>query len=201
MSEKMRVQPIRYEQNPFLEGMVVPIKNQRVQLSRLGRDDNVLVNQATGEMQGTHVTTFRRVDSEEFVKLFTANIALTFELKAAGIKAFGVLVWILQERGISKDLAPLDKFVLDDFLEAHKDKKLALSQPTFSRGLAELETAKIIAKHLRPGWYFINPNFIFNGDRIAFTTVIERNKRDTRPRDVAYREELESLGQQRLDEE
>ena len=183
----MRSQPTRYEQNPFLEGMVVPIKNQRVQLSRLGRDDNVLVNQATGEMQGTHVTTFRRVDSEEFVKLFTANIALTFELKAAGIKAFGVLVWILQERGISKDLAPLDKFALDDFLEAHKEKKLALSQPTFARGLAELEDAKIIAKHLRPGWYFINPNFIFNGDRIAFTTVIERNRRierDTRTLDM-----------------
>jgi hypothetical protein len=196
MSEKTRTQPTRYEQNPFLEGMVVPIKNQRVQLSRLGRDDNVLVNQATGEMQGTHVTTVRRVDSEEFVKLFTANIALTFELKAAGIKAFGVLVWILQERGISKDLAPLDKFALDDFLEAHKDKKLALSQPTFARGLAELEEAKIIAKHLRPGWYFINPNFIFNGDRIAFTTVIERNRqieRDTRTLDMFNEETSKTI--------
>lgn len=176
MTEKKRVQITRYEENPFVEGMVVPIKNQKVQLSRLGRDDNILVNQATGEIQGTHVTTFRRVDSEEFVKLFTANIALTFELKAAGIKAFGVLVWMLQEKGISKDLVPLDKFVLDDFLDAHSDRKLALSAPTFARGLAELEGARIIAKHLRQGWYFINPNFIFNGDRVAFTTVIEKKK-------------------------
>lgn len=155
--------------------MILPIKNQKVQLSRLGRDDNVLVNQSTGETQGTHVTTFRRVDSDEFVKIFTANIAMTFELKAAGIKTLGILAWILQAKGIRKDLAPLDKFVLDDFLDAHKDKKLALSQATFSRGLSELENAKIIAKHLRAGWYFINPNFIFNGDRIAFTTVIERD--------------------------
>ena len=94
---KKRAETIRYEENPFIEGMVVPIKGQKVQLSRLGRDDNVLVNQATGEVQGTHITTFKRVDSEQFVKLFTANIALTFELGAAGIKAFGVLVWILQE--------------------------------------------------------------------------------------------------------
>jgi hypothetical protein len=175
MSEKPRVQPTRYEQNPFLEGMILPIKNQKVQLSRLGRDNNVLVNQATGEMQGTHVTTFRKVDSDEFVKIFTANIAMTFELKAAGIKTFGVLAWILQAKGIRKDLAPLDKFVLDDFLDAHKDKNLALSQATFCRGLSELENAKIIAKHLRAGWYFINPNFIFNGDRIAFTTIVERD--------------------------
>jgi len=193
MAGKKRVQITRYEENPFVEGMVVPIKNQKVQLSRLGRDDNILVNQATGEIQGTHVTTFRRVDSEEFVKLFTSNIALTFELKAAGIKAFGVLVWMLQEKGISKDLVPLDKFVLDDFLDAHSDKKLALSGPTFARGLAELEGAKIIAKHLRQGWYFINPNFVFNGDRVAFTTVIEQKKR-------TEQDHLEAQGQQRLEE-
>lgn len=175
MTTKLRKQPIRYDENPFIEGMVVPVKSQRVQLSRLGRDDNILVNQATGEMQGTHVTTYRRVDSEEFVKLFSTNIALTFELGAAGIKAFSVLVWILQDKGISKDLVPLDKFVLEDFLNA-QEKKLALSQATFARGLAELEKAKIIAKHVRQGWYFINPNFVFNGDRVAFTTVIERKK-------------------------
>ncbi|WP_259272006.1 hypothetical protein [Klebsiella pneumoniae] len=37
-----------------------------------------------------------------------------------------------------------------------------------------MEKAKIIAKTMRQGRYFINPNFVFNGDRIAFTTVIER---------------------------
>ncbi|WP_375649903.1 replication/maintenance protein RepL [Bartonella sp. MU70NMGDW] len=173
-----KIKATRYEENPFIEGMTVPIKNQRIRLSRLGRDDNVLINQSTGEIQGTHVTTFRRVDSQEFIKLFTNNIALTFELKTAGIKAFGVLVWMLQEKGISKDLVPLDKLALDDFLEANKDKKIALSLPTFARGLTELESAQIIAKHLRQGWYFINPNLIFNGDRIAFTTVIQRRRNE-----------------------
>lgn len=170
---------VRYESNPFIEGMVVPIRGQKVQLSKLGKDDNVLVNQTTGEVQGTHITTYKRVDAEQFVKLFTANIALTFDLKAAGIKAFNVLVWMLQNKSISKDLVPLDKFALDAFLVAHDDRapKIKLSQPTFWRGLAELESAQIIAKHLRQGWYFINPNFVFNGDRIAFTTVIESNKR------------------------
>jgi hypothetical protein len=191
MTNKNRKQTIRYEENPFIEDMVVPIKGRQVYLSRLGRDDNVLVNQATGEIQGTHITTFKQVDSEHFIKLFTANIALTFELGAAGIKAFGVLGWILQDKSISKDIVPLDKFVLDDFLKS-QDKKLALSHPTFTRGLVELEKAKIIAKHVRQGWYFINPNFVFNGDRVAFTTVIER-KRQT------YQERMEAIGQQRLD--
>lgn len=193
MTTKPRKRIVRYDENPFIEGMVVPVRDQKIQMSRLGRDDNILVNQATGEVQGTHLTTYKRVDSEQFVKLFTANIALTFELGAAGIKAFGVLVWILQDRTISKDLVPLDKFVLEDFLKA-QEKKLALSQATFARGLAELERAKIIAKHVRQGWYFINPNFVFNGDRVAFTTVIER-KRSTE------QERLEAMGQQRLEME
>lgn len=169
---------VRYDRNPFIENMVVPIRGQPVRLSKLGKDDNILVNQATGEVQGTHVTTYRRVDAEQFVKLFTANIALTFDLKAAGIKAFNVLLWCLQNRAVDRDLIPLDKIVLDEFLAEYSDRKppIKLSQPTFWRGLAELEKAQIIAKHLRQGWYYINPNFAFNGDRIAFTTVIERKK-------------------------
>lgn len=166
----------RYGENPFLAGMVVPVRGQKVQLSRLGKDDQVLVNQATGEIQGTHVTTFRQVDSEQFVKLFTANIALTFDLKAAGIKAFNVLLWAVQHKSIDRDLVPLDRYVLEEFLALHEDRKppVSLSLPTFSRGLAELEKAQIVAKNIRPGFYYINPNFCFNGDRIAFTTVIER---------------------------
>ena len=38
----------RYKTNPFIEQMVVPVKDKKVQISRLGRDDNILVNQNTG---------------------------------------------------------------------------------------------------------------------------------------------------------
>lgn len=173
---KVRRQVKRWDHNPFVEDMVIPVKKAAVKLSRLGRDDNVLVNQATGEVEGTHVTTYRKVDGEQFVKLFTANIALTFDLKAAGVKAFNVLVYQMSDKGMSRDLVPLDKYVVEEFLTANSDREppLKLSLPTFLRGLAELEKAQIIAKSIRQGWYYINPNFAFNGDRIAFTTVIER---------------------------
>lgn len=170
---------VRYSESPFRDDLIVPKRDKQIRLSRLGRDDNVLVNNVTGEMQGTHVTTFKKVDSERFVKLFTQNIGLTFDLKAAGIKAFTVLMHTMQEKSLEKDLVPLDKFVLEDFVEK-TGKKMSL--PTFWRGLAELEEAKIIAKNIRAGWYFINPNFVFNGDRIAFTQVIER-QRNTRADD------------------
>lgn len=171
----------RYKTNPFLENMIVPVKGKKIQLSKLGKDDNVLINQNTGEVLGTHVTTYKRVDGEQFIKLFTANMSLTFDLSSAGLKAFNVLVWIVQKSAISRDEVDFDQLVLDDFLEEHKDNEppLRLSLATFKRGINELEKAQIIAKTLRQGRYFINPNLVFNGDRIAFTTVIEREKSNT----------------------
>lgn len=169
---------VRYKTNPFIGEMIVPVKGKQIKVSTLGKDDNILVNQSTGEVLGTHVTTFKRVDGEQFVKLFTANIGLTFDLSSAGIKAFGVLLWAVQHQSLSKDEVILDSLVFDGFMEAHSHKEppLKLSLATMKRGITELEKAKIIAKTMRKGFYFINPNFVFNGDRVAFTTVIERNR-------------------------
>ena len=127
---------VRYKTNPFLDDMIVPVKGQKVQISKLGKDNNILVNQSTGEVHGTHVTTYRKVDSEQFVKLFTANIALTFQLSSAGIKAFGVLLWVVQNKALSKDEVDLDSYALDEFYELHKDSEppLRLSHPTFNGG-------------------------------------------------------------------
>ena len=163
----------RFKTNPFIENMVIPIRGQSVRISHLGREDNVLVNQTTGEVHGTHVTTFRRVDGEQFIKLFTANIALTFDLSSAGIKSLNVLMWVVQHQAISKDVVVLDQLMLEDFLDA-QPRPLKLSLATFKRGLNELEKSQIVAKTMRKSFYYINPNFVFNGDRIAFTTLIER---------------------------
>ncbi|MCL6230343.1 hypothetical protein M4Z11_07060, partial [Bartonella sp. G70] len=41
-----------------------------------------------------------------------------------------------------------------------------------------LEEAKIIAKHIRKSWYFINPNFIFNGTHVIFINELEYKEDD-----------------------
>lgn len=190
---------VRHENNPFLPDMHLTIKNRRVQVSPMGKDNNVLLNRDTGELFGTHVTTFKPVDGEQFIKLFTANIGLTFDLTSAGIKAFTVLMWTVQHRAIGKDQVILDMLTLADFVKFHQDDKkpLRLSESTFKRGLTELSKAQIIAKTLRQGMYWINPNFVFNGDRIAFTTVIQRQRKTEEQEE---RERLENeLGQQRID--
>lgn len=164
----------RYKDNPFLDTFVIKEKTKQVSISPLGKDNNILVNQITGEITGTSIVTYRRVDEQEFVKVFTDNIALTFGLTSAGIKVFNVLMYAVQKYCIGKDRVSLDSFLLNEFLEKHNDRHINLSISTFKRGLNELEKTKIIAKTVKQGDYFINPNFIFNGNRIAFSTIIEK---------------------------
>lgn len=180
---------VRYEKNPFLEDLVINTRSKSVKISTLGKDDNILVNQKTGEVCGTHVVSYRKVDPSKFVKVFAENIALTFDLTAAGIKAFNVLMYAVMEKGIGRDEVLLDIYTLEDFLTNQEVK--GFSNPTFHRGLKELEKAKIIAKTKRKGWYFINPNFLFNGDRVAFTTVLERGTQKTEEKQLDIEDEIE----------
>ena len=165
---------IRYKSNPFINEMVINTKAKQVRVSAYGRDGGSgmdLVNRDTGEIRGTHIVTYKRVDEEQFVKLFTAQVGAIFDLKAAGIKALTVLMWAVQYKAMGRDVVCLDRFTLDDFLG---ESSLTLSKATYQRGINELEKAQIIAKTQKKGDYFINPNFLFNGDRVAFTTALEK---------------------------
>ena len=161
----------KHKTNPFNEELLITKKTKQVRVTTLGKDNNILVNQDTGEVQGTHVVTYKRVDDAEFIKLFTGNIALAFDLTSAGIKAFTIMSYALQ-RQIEKDHVFLDELTLENFLKDNPDKKCSMK--TLYRGIGELAKAQIIAKSMRVGVYFINPSFVFNGDRIAFSTLIEK---------------------------
>lgn len=166
----------RYTENPYLKKLEIKTKGVRVSVSAMGDKDNVIVNQKTGEQTATHVTAFKKVDSGSFVKLFAENIAFTFDLKSSGLKALNVVIWVLQYNGIGKDKVTIDSLTLEDFNDHQGIEDNRFSISTLMKGMLDLQKAQIIAKAARKGVYYINPNFIFNGDRIAFTTVLEREK-------------------------
>ncbi|XIZ95849.1 hypothetical protein AB2F29_25170, partial (plasmid) [Escherichia coli] len=58
---------VRYKENPFIKDLALTISSKRVMISPMGKDEHVLVNQSTGEVTGTNVVTYKKVDSEEFV--------------------------------------------------------------------------------------------------------------------------------------
>lgn len=178
----------RHKTNPFIGKNEIKTRKKNV---LIGRGNDILLNQGTGEVSTTNVMAIREVDDEQFIKLFTQNIGLMFEFTAAGNKAFSFLLWALQNSAINKDLVVLDKYSHEAFLE--QNPHLTFSRRTLTMGINELEKAQIIAKAARLGDYYINPHFIFNGDRVRFITEIRRKSAATRQMELR-----EKQGQQRL---
>ena len=142
----------------------------------------MLVNSNTGEIQ-TQIAGFweaEEVDSTKFVKLFIRGVKALKELTGAGTKVFEVLYLTVQEN-IGKDR------VLMSFAEV--DQALTpMSESTFMRGMRELVEKKFIAATPTLGVYWLNPDFVWNGDRLAFVKEYRKKQiepqRDTKTLDM-----------------
>jgi hypothetical protein len=146
-----------YEENPFL--MEVATRTRRVTNKR---GDMMLVNSSTGEMQG-NVAGFweaEEVDSTKFVKLFVQGVKALKELTGAGTKVFEVLYLRVQEN-IGKDQIFMAFASVDRALTP-------MSHATYKRGLAELIEKGFVAATPVQGMFWLNPSFVWNGDRLAF---------------------------------
>jgi hypothetical protein len=124
------------------------------------------------------------VDSTKFVKLFVNGVKALAELTNAGAKVFELLYTEMQKK-------PNEDSVYLSFTGIDKNAK-SLSRSTFTRGISELIEKKFIASMPAVGWYWINPDFVWNGDRLRF--VQEYRKKGS----MTHQEELEARGQQRL---
>jgi DNA-binding IclR family transcriptional regulator len=51
---------------------------------------------------------------------------------------------------------------------------IQISESTFARGIRELIDKKFIAPSTHVSWYWLNPDFVWNGDRIAFVKEYRR---------------------------
>jgi hypothetical protein len=148
----------KYEVNPFIDRLVVKTRGRKVTVAR----GSTLVDMQTGEIEGvTEIAQIVEVDESQFIKLFTKDLAIWFDLNRAAMRVFGALLTVVQDSAIGRDMVFFD--VRSEALEAFK-----ISKATFYRGLDELIEKGFIARHLSPGWYFINPAMFFNGNRARF---------------------------------
>ena len=159
-----------YPKNPFLQGAEVATKTRRVTNKR---GDMMLVNSNTGEIQ-TQIAGFweaEEVDSTKFVKLFVRGVKALKELTGAGTKVFEVLYLRVQEN-IGKDQIYMAFASVEQALTP-------MSYATYKRGMAELIEKGFIASTPSQGLYWLNPDFVWNGDRLAF--VKEYRKKQIEP--------------------
>ena len=154
-----------YQENPFL--MEVKTRTRKITNKR---GDMMLVNNETGEIQ-SQIAGFweaEEVDSTKFVKLFIKGVKALKELTGAGTKVFEVLYLRVQEN-IGKDQIYMSFSAVDQTLTP-------MSNPTYDRGMRELIEKGFIAATPQQGMYWLNPDFVWNGDRLAFVKEYRKSK-------------------------
>ena len=153
------------KENPFAKQTIVQMGNYLATRQVAGKnDDERAVLQAydenTGEMLGQ--TVFMRtkmVDTETFAKVYQAGFSAFADLKPSVMKVFQYIVSQLKPDN--------DRFFLfvEDIVEA-----TGYSKMTVYRALGHLCSREIIARGRGETDYFINPMYVFNGNRVTFIT-------------------------------
>lgn len=153
-----------YENNPY----ITTIKSKTKRITNK-KGDMMITSRDTGEII-TPIAGFwhaEEVDNTKFVKLYLAGIKSFAELSNAGIKVFSLLYDEMQ-KNINKDKIYLSF--------SNVDETLKISQATFTRGMKELIDKKFLAPTLAIGWYWLNPDYVWNGDRLSFVKEYYKSK-------------------------
>lgn len=119
------------------------------------------------------------VDSTKFVKLYLNGVRAFRDLTSAGAKVFDLL-YLQVQKTIGSDIIWLN------FIEVEQNIT-PMGKSTFMRGMRELLDKGFIAESTVPSKYFLNPDYLWNGDRLAFVKAYHRTP--SRPSLPAKKEE------------
>lgn len=151
----------KFAQNPFLSDVSA---NTKIGVKRITNKDGnrmLVVSENTGEIIAPagfwHA---QEVDKTQFIKLYINGVKAFKELTGAGTKVFEVLYVKMQE-AIGKDVVWISLSEIDQAVTP-------MSKATFSKGMTELIGKGFIAESVTQSKYYLNPDYLFNGNRLAF---------------------------------
>ena len=150
MEEKKK--EIRYLTNPFLkETAEESMRGYRKQYTNPNKNACLIIDPENGDIKPAGFYMKKEIERNEFVKLYARGAAAMLNLSNAGQKVFYLVYNELYGKG-GKDKTEI---------------QLAYEMLTFYKGIKELVKARFLAMSKLKGYYFINPSYIYNGDRIA----------------------------------
>ena len=150
---------VQHQTNPFVSSDLVQSKTRRITNKK---GDMMIVNGGSGDIIAP-VAGFwmaEEIDSTKFVKLYINGVKAFKELTSAGTKVFEVL-YLEVQKGIGKDIIWLSFLEIDQTITP-------MGKATFMRGMRELIEKGFIAESMTQSKYFLNPDYLWNGDRLAF---------------------------------
>lgn len=180
------IEPVRtfkgkemYDVNPFIETIIIQTRNK----SQIIGKNLVVTDQDGMELSMSTVSAYKKVDTQEFLKVFAATYTLMMGLSPFAYKTLIIFMYAITYDAIGKDVVFLPYSKAEKYMEEinaeNNGKKIKITQSEFSKGVRQLIANNLIAANNNgDGWYFINPNYIFNGDRVAFLQIYEKKKKE-----------------------
>lgn len=172
--QKITLKTLRHDVSPLVNPLITPqeIKTKR-RYVRSGRNED-LINSQTGEIRG--VTTIQQIeerDDAEFVKVFAAGVAASYELSKTAQRVFQVVLGQYERTPMSRGYADyVNLYWFNDGIDGHS---VGMSERTFQRGLKELIEKRFLAS--KDGIAFwTNPALFFKGDRVVFVKEYHRKR-------------------------
>lgn len=157
-TSSLRYKP-RYSENPFVDDhirMIVPGRSHEyVHLESLTNQDGV-----------PHIVRHQVVDEEKFVKIYIAYMDVWMGLSK---KAQKVLQYVFKSLKPNKDKVEISIEGLSDFTGYNS------YGPLYS-GLNELIEAQLLCRTRHELIYYINPKFVFNGNRLRLGEELLRKE-------------------------
>ncbi len=157
-----------HKANPYVHNLVIPSRNKTIAISN--RQLN-LFDPKTGEVEENNIGFMgirKRVDTEEFVKIFKGQIQALFDLSNRALKVFG---YLMDATRISSDTVIFD---LDECKEYTGYK----SKNSITLAIAELLEKQFVARTSSHYKYYINPAKFFNGDRmVLFQDIVRKGSK------------------------
>jgi hypothetical protein len=151
----------RHDRNPFVNQAVTNTKQGVKRISNKTGDRMMVVCENTGEIVApAGFWQAQEVDKTQFVKLYVNGVKAFKDLTSAGTKVFEILYLRVQDN-IGKDEIWLTFPNINQAITP-------IGETTFYRGMKELLYKGFIAESLSPGLYYLNPDYMWNGDRLAF---------------------------------
>ncbi len=187
---KSRRGAVRHLKNPFLRDAANNTKQGSKRLSNKAGDKFMIVSEHGEVVANSGFHEIVEVDKTQFVKLYINGVKAFQGLKAAGAKVFELIYMSVMD-------APGTDIIWLPFMEIEQAIN-PISRATFDRGMTELLDKGFIAESAVPGKYFLNIDYLFNGNRLAFIKEYRIAEGKPKARDLEQREELEEIGQQRL---
>lgn len=154
----------KHEKNPFTDKFAMNVIDQKYgKTVRYFRKDGIVVS-PEGEVLSEGELIMgkeHRVDKDRFIKVYVESLMLFTDLSKRAVLLFAHILKRLEK---GKTIVYL---VVGEMCGS-----MEISEPTYYRALSELLAANVLARHASSSvMYFINPTYIFNGDRM---TVVNR---------------------------